>query len=370
MSSFDFLCPMTRRRALGLALDLAVAGAVGLLAARPAQADSASTALAKYQKDIDNAIDRALAFLARQQAKNGAWARDPLNAPNLSGITSLCVMAFLAKGHTPGNGPYGEVINKGIDYVLGTQQDNGLLVMGPHGNGPMYSHCISSLMLSEVSGMVEPARQKRIDEVLSKAMKLVLAAQQVTKDPLATGGWRYQPDARDSDISITGWALMALRSSRNNGAVVPKEAIDRGVAYVMRCHNAQDGGFGYQPGGSSGWGRTGTALLCLELCGHHRDRAALMAGEWLLKHMPSQYGSGEFFSYAMYYGSQAMFQLGDDYWERWATRLYEVMLRAQKDDGRWPQAPGDQDGGSEFYPTAMAVLAMSVSYRQLPIYQR
>jgi hypothetical protein len=367
MTRIDFYHRHLKRWATGLAL--ACAAVFILLAAPPARSDQATSALVKYQPQVDASIDKALAFLAGHQAKSGAWAQDP-NAPNLSAITSLCVMAFLAKGHTPGNGPYGEVINRGIDYVLSTQQANGILLTGQQGNGPMYSHCISSLMLSEVSGMVDPVRQKRIDDVLSKAMQVILAAQQVAKDPLAAGGWRYQPDARDSDISLTGWALMALRSSRNNGAVVPKESIDRGVAFVMRCYNDKDGGFGYQPGGGSGWGRTGTALLCLELCGHHRDRACLMAGEWLTKHLPNQYGQGEYFSYAMYYGSQAMFQLGDDYWERWATRLYEIMLKAQKDDGRWPVTGSDQAGNSDFYPTAMAVLAMSVSYRQLPIYQR
>jgi hypothetical protein len=335
-----------------------------------ARADQAtSAALLKYQAQVDTAVDKGLAFLAREQMKNGCWARDP-NGPNITAITSLCTMAFLAKGHTPGNGPYGENLNRAIDYILGSQKPNGVIVMGEANNGPMYNHCISSLMLSEVSGMVDPARQKRIDEVLSKAMKVILGAQDVRKDASQSGGWRYKQDSNDSDISITGWALMALRSSRNNGAVIPKETIDRGIAFVMRCQKISDGGFAYQPGGDSGWGRTGTALLCLELCGHHRDRSALMAGEWLLKHPPARYGEGEWFSYAVYYGAQAMFQLGDDYWERWAPRMYEVLLRAQKDDGRWPNIGSDQDGGTDYYPTAMAVLAMSVSYRQLPIYQR
>jgi hypothetical protein len=361
--------PMTRRRAIRLAVDLAAAGAVLLIAGRPARADTDSPALAKYRQPVDASIDKALAFLAKEQSSTGAWARNQ-NGPNLTGVTSLCVMAFLAKGHTPGNGPYGEVINKGVDFVLASQQANGLLMSGNAGNGAMYCHCISALMLSEVSGMLDPARQKRMDVVLSRAMQLILAAQQVSKGPNETGGWRYQPNARDSDISVTGWALMALRSSRNNGAVVPNEAIERGIGYVMRCCNPGNGGFAYQPGGESGWARTGTALLCLELCGHHRERPALMAGDWLLKHIPTQYGQGEYFSYGMYYCSQAMFQLGDDYWERWAVRLYEIMPKAQKEDGRWQGGSGDQDGGSDYYPTAMAVLAMSVSYRQLPIYQR
>lgn len=364
---------MTRsfRRTPLLAALLAALVAAGLAACapRPAAADVASAALAKYQEQVDSSLDRALAYLAKEQQKSGAWSRSPNNI-NATGITSLCLMAFLAKGHTPGVGPYGENLNRGIDFVLGSQLSNGLLIAGREGHGLMYSHCISSLLLSEVSGMVDPARQKKIDAGLAKAMKVILSAQQMPKDDRNAGGWRYQHDSRDSDISCTGWAIMALRSARNNGAAVPKEAIERALAYVMRCKSKSDGGFAYQPGSGSGWGRTGTAVLCLELCGRHGDRATLMAGEWIRQHLPKKYGEGEHFSYAMYYCSQAMFQLGDEYWDRWAAQMYEVMLKEQGKDGNW-RPTGENDGQSgDYYPTAMAVLAMSVPYRQLPIYQR
>ena len=365
------IAPIRRQRHGRLLVAGLLAAGLVLSASGRAAADTASPTLAKYQQQVDSAIDKALAFLAKDQRKDGSWTKSSSGGRNTTAITSLAVMAFLAKGHTPGAGPYGEVINKGVDYILAHQESNGLLVTGREGHGPMYSHCISTLMLSEVSGMVDPERQKKIDACLPKAMKIILAAQQLPKDAQSAGGWRYQSDSRDSDISCTGWAIMALRSARNNGAAVPKEAIDRGLGFVMRCHNRGDGGFTYQPGGGSGWGRTGTALLCLELCGRHRDRAALMAGEWLLKHLPRRYGEGEFFSYAMYYCAQGMFQLGDDYWERWATQLYDVMLKAQDRAGMWHNSGGEQDGeGGDYYSTSMAVLAMSVSYRQLPIYQR
>ena len=36
------------------------------------------------------------------------------------------------------------------------------------------------------------------------------------RDELDRGGWRYQPDSGDSDMSCSGWALMALRSVRRD----------------------------------------------------------------------------------------------------------------------------------------------------------
>jgi len=357
-----------RTPVLGL---LAAMVAASTFAAGPtsAPADEASPALAKYEERIDDSITRALAWLAEQQADDGSWTKNK-QSRNATGITGLCLMAFLAKGHTPGVGPYGEVLNKGIDFLLANQKPNGMLIRAHKGHGPMYSHCIAALTLSEVSGMVDRERQKKIGKVLAKAMKLILAAQQIPKNERHAGGWRYKHDSRDSDISCTSWAIMALRSARNNGAAVPTKAIDRGIEYIMRCRVQRDGGFGYQPGGGPGWGRTGTALLCLELCGRHRDRAALGAGEWILKNLPTHYGRGNHFSYAMYYCSQGMFQLGDEHWQRWAERMYEVMLKAQQKSGNWPRAHENVGNCGEYYSTAMAVLAMSVSYRQLPIYQR
>jgi len=342
---------------VGLVL-LAAAAAALLLPGEPVSADKAEDALAKYDKPVDQAIDRALVFLAKQQLKTGAFrcGRSPV------AVTGLSVMAFLAKGHTPGVGPYGEVINKGIDFLLTQQRKNG--VFPPQ----MYSHAIATLTLSEVSGMVDEQRQEKIDPALGKALKVIVAAQKVKKGKPHQGGWRYAPNSADSDISCTGWALMSLRSARNNGAEIPKSAIDQAVQFVTNCR-FRDGGFGYQPGGASGLARTGTALLCLELCGKHRDKLSLGAGDWILKHLPKSFGEA-FFYYGLYYSSQGMFQLGGEHWVRFATHMYEMMLKFQRKDGSWPQGSSHEAQAGPCYATAMAVLAMSVTYRQLPIYQR
>ena len=216
--------------------------------------------------------------------------------------------------------------------------------------------------------MVSPQRQKKIDKVLSRALKLILSAQKITKPTIHRGGWRYQPVSRNSDISCTSWALMSLRSARNGGAPVPKEAVEMGVKYILglRC---KDGGFGYASPGGPSLARTGTALLCLELCGRHEHQATIDAGKWILKHMPKRFGGGHFY-YGLYYSSQGMFQLGGKYWELWARYMYEMMLKFQKKDGSWPTAAGNAAKAGPCYSTAMSILAMSGSYRQLPIYQR
>ncbi len=330
-----------------------------------ARADKADDELAKYDKGVEKAVNRGLAYLHKTQSPNGAWPTAGLG--DNTGVASLCVMTFLSAGHVPGRGRYGKTIDKGVDYVLSAAKPNGLIV-DRTSHGPMYSHGISTLLLCEVSGMVSDARQKKIDQVLPAALKVILAAQQTAKSAAHRGGWRYQPTSGDADISCAGWQLMSLRAAKHCGAQIPAESISQAVGFIERC-TASDGGFSYQPGGASGLARTGTGVLCLELCGKHHSPKAIAGGEWALKNPVKDFG-GTHFYYGVYYASQGMFQLGGTYWTRFARQLYPLMLKHQKPDGSWPRGSSNEAQAGPSYATAMSILSLTVSYRQLPIYQR
>jgi len=308
---------------------------------------------------IDESIEKALRYLVDSQNSDGTF---PGKYGDTCGVVSLAGMAFLSKGYLPLAGPNSDVIRKCIDYVLKSQRDQGLLdKRGQHAE--MYSHTISTLFLSEVSGMVDPERQKLIDRALGLATKVILDAQAVKKDEHNKGGWRYKANSADSDLSCSGWALMALRSARLNGAPVPVEAINKAVEYVMRRRNEQSGEFGYQDRNSHSVTLTGAALLCLELTGRHGKPETYSAGDFILKSLdklPSQ----ERPFYGNYYNAQGTFQLGGKYWEKYSGWMYEYWMPRQREDGSWVSKDG------EIYDTCMMVLAFTVPYRQLPIYQR
>ena len=278
-------------------------------------------------------------------------------------------MSYLAAGHVPGEpGPYRQSIEKGIRYVLAHQQANGLLV-SQSSHGPMYCHGISTLMLAEAAGMAADGElAESIRGALVRAVKLIVSAQERPKNRDHAGGWRYQPQSDDSDLSVTGWQLMALCAAKAAGCEVPAASIEHAVDYVKRCAVKQGGGFGYQPGGGANNPRTGTGILALEICGDHLTAQAIAGAEYLLKH-PPQWSSSYFF-YEVYYCPIAMFQMGDKYFLPYNAKLVPILLGHQQKDGSWLSDDGNDRTGGRNYCTAMAVLALTVEYRYLPIYQR
>jgi hypothetical protein len=315
--------------------------------------------------NVRTAIDKSLVWLAANQRPDGTW---PAGQASSTAVPSLAVMAFLSRGHVPGQGPYGQTLNRTIDFVLDAQRPSGLLSKAEGGNAVMYEHGISAVMLSEVYGMVDDTRRARIDKALARAVKLTLDAQAIQKTPQYQGGWRYQPSSADSDISCTGWQLMALRGAASCGAAVPRAALDAGREYVRRSA-ANGGGFAYQPGGPPNQARSATGILSMELLGQHNSPEALAAGDWLMKNPPDNAGM-EFYYYAVYYNAQALNQLGGTYWSTLYPRLRDTLLTLQQPDGNFTGGSGQEQEAGDAYRTSMAVLALCVPYRCLPLYQK
>jgi len=315
----------------------------------------------------DRAIERGLEALQLMQNKTEGYWRDRRNHPNPA-VTGLAVMAFLSAGHVPGEGRFGTTVEKGIRWILRIQRANGLIA--DDNNEEMYQHGIATLMLAEAVGMTDADLGENIRKAVVKAVRVILKAQRPNGG--GRGGWRYRVAGDDSDISVTGWQVMALRAARNLGCDVPVESIDRAVDYIKRCHDSGSGGFRYQDHDSVTLGCTGTSILVLEICGkeHHHCPEALRAGAYLLRSENLPHPGQKWFFYSVYYGSQAAFQLGGNYWTVYRPRLHDLLLRMQGSGGFWDGRSSDAQQGGRVYCTAMAILALTVEHRFLPIYQR
>ncbi len=296
---------------LTAALLLACAFAAHACAQTPTQDDILSPA--QWQQ-IDTSVDRALQWLASKQKRDGSF---PTLTQGQPGVTSLCVMAFAAHGHLPGEGPYGSQLEKAIDFILSCQKTSGLLALaGPNGrtisrNVPhetgstaSYNHALSALLLSEVFAMGGGDQEKN-QEAIELAVQATLAMQRWPKRREEdNGGWRYvnvNPYTEfDSDLSATGWHLMFLRSAKNAGFKAPKEPIDDAVAYVQRCFHSKHNTFIMLA--SSGDHRTrgmaGAGILAMAHSGLHDSKEARAAGDWLLEEGFANYNESRNYSKA------------------------------------------------------------------------
>lgn len=356
-----------------------------------AEKTSADVLSADEWNQLDLAMNRALQFLASQQQPDGSF---PTSINGQPAVTSLCALAFMAHGHLPGEGPYGHHLDRATEFVLACQKPNGIVMLnGPTsarmtravhhdlGQVAVYNHAISSLSLSETYGMSRSMRSAKVQKAIEKSLDVTLAMQRWRKDlPIDHGGWRYLDDydENDSDLSITGWQLMFLRSARNAGFDVPKEAIDDAVGYVRRTLDKSLGSFRYttKPGSDHSRGMAGAGILALGHAGFHNSFEAQRSGQWLLQYDFDTYNSDggierDRYHYSLFNCCQGMYQIGGLYWEKFFPRTVRVVLDNQRSDGSWEAERYQYDrpyGNS--YTTALVVLALGAPNELLPIFQR
>jgi len=338
-------------------------------------------------KRIDQTVERGLRFLASQQQADGSIQTKDSSRP---AIAALTVMACLSAGHMPGEGPYGEVMDRAIDFVLSVQREDGLFTylattapVGPSNatHVAIYNHGMCGLMLSEVYGMTTEDRAARIRPAIRKAIVFVRNLQKREVPPgreLDRGGWRYiKPTSqRDfSDTSVTSWMIMFLRSAHNAGFEVPVEYVNEGIDYMLRCCNPDTGGFRYGNYRETAEtrGTTGAGIVTLFLSGRYNDEIERKSGAWFLHRNYSDYNRSRIvydrYFYGVYYSSQAAYQLGGHYWSSVYPTLAMTLVENQNDDGGWDLCHHNGVYGRT-YPSCMAILALTPPHHLLPIYQR
>jgi hypothetical protein len=349
---------------------------------------------------VDKAVERGLAWLALQQQRDGSFPTMPLGQPAVSG---LCELAFLAHGHLPGEGIYGEKLTRTVGYVSGCQKANGLLTLvGPRGptitrqvsheigSTASYNHAIATLVLSENYSVGGTEISQQLDPVIQKAIAATLLMQKWPKRrDVDLGGWRYvdvfsgEEYDFDSDLSATGWYLMSLRSAKNAGFDVPQKPIDDAVRYVRRCFQPEYGAFQLMATDSDrrSRGMAGAGILALAHAGFHNAPETKLAGDWILQHPFNSYNVSETFGsvgwvndryhYGAFNCCQAMYQLGGDYWRNFFPPLVKALLAAQQPNGSWQGENHVEDGKyGPAYSTALVLLSLGAPNQLLPVFQR
>ena len=353
-------------RTLSIAILAAAAASLAQDGAHIAPDDRPTAQNAPEMAEMNAALDRTIAngfeYLVASQQDDGSFGGGRYNRH--VGITSIACLALMADGNLPGRGLYGDVVERGLEFVLDNQAETGLLAADTS-HGPMYGHGFAALFLGEIYGMTQggsnTARANRLHDALVRSVRLIVQTQN------NEGGWRYNPVPYDADISVTICQIMALRSARNAGIEVPKDTIDRAVEYVRRCQNG-DGGFRYQlPGGGSAWPRSAAGLASLYYAGVYEDEALSAGLDYLIRTAaPGERNRSEaHYFYGHYYSAQAMYLAGGEYWAQWWPAVRDELIERQLDDGSW----SDRHAGGA-YGTAMALIVLQMPKRYLPIFQK
>jgi hypothetical protein len=344
---------------------------------------------------VDDAVQKGVKFLVRSQNKQtGAFNSPDGNvrwaAVNSYPMTALAIMGMAAVGNQPTDpGEVGQAMRKGIEFLLRDDPRRGRS-QGYYGvdGSRMYGHGITTLCLGEMLGMgVNKEQDRQLRLALEKAVNVILSAQRQPKfNAMHVGGWRYEPKSRDSDLSITVWQVMALRSAQNAGVRVPKQNIDLAVKYLERSYqsgrNARGeptnlkSGFGYTPSTRRpGYAATAAGLLSLQVCNRIDAPEVIGAANWLEDF--DLRASERWFYYGTYYYSQGMQKRKDNDPNSEGSKqarlardnVERIMLNIQKANGAWDGTNGGEKSAGKIYCTALAILSLSVKYHFLPIYQ-
>ncbi len=320
-------------------------------------------------QSAEQLTEGGLRWLASQQHRQGHWTADGRYP---TAMTALAGLALIASGTTSTGGQYSENLRRAVDYLVLQAQPNGLIGDPLRDDRYTYGHGFSMLLLSQVLGEEEDLeRRQELTRILSAAVRFTARAQ------TTAGGWGYVSSKEDGsgfdEGSTTITQVQGLRGCRNAGIAVPKEVVDRAVAYIHFC-TMEDGGVQYSSNGGGGRPAiTAAAIACLYNAGEYDDDYVPRMLEYCREHLgvqsESSYGH---WHYAHFYYSQVQYREGDESWRAYRAATLEKLTR-EAEKVTTPTGPGvvwTQGYIGPVYTTALNLIILQVDQGFLPIYQR
>jgi len=327
--------------------------------------------------DTEQAVDRALKWIAIHQMPDGGWSFDLEACPSCMGkcshsghskagdrcgATAMALLPFLGRGYTHREGPYKSVVEKGISFLAQ------LAVEGQgkayRDSGSMYSQGLAGIALSECYAM---SQDNRLAGPTQQALNFIMQAQ----DPRG-GGWRYEP-RQPGDTSAVGWQIMALKSGNMAYLQVNPLTVKKAVDFLNSVESNSGANYGYTDNTRTSPCLTAVGLLCRMYLGWKKDNPALQEGvNYLAKTGPTPD------LYYDYYATQIMHHMEGETWIAWNKRMKDMLLKNQAtkekghEEGSWYDGVNGghgADAAGRLYCTALSTMILEVYYRHLPIYR-
>ncbi|WP_460182736.1 prenyltransferase/squalene oxidase repeat-containing protein [Thermopirellula anaerolimosa] len=319
------------------------------------------------------AVNRGLEWLARQQLKDGSWSlQGPYSAggqeENHAAATAMALLAFQGAGNTHKQGRFRENVRRGWDWLLQQQDNEGNFFHSGGFNHRYYTQGQCTIALCEILGMT---REERFREPAIKAIDHLLRSQS------EEGGWRYSPNA-DSDVSVTGWIVMALQSARMAGLEVPSDNLRRVERFLDRVALENGAKYPYQKGRQATLAMTAEALLMRQYLGWPRTDDRMIKGlDWITQPVNLiSFEDNKRDVYYWYYAAQACHHMEGEHWKRWNGVMRQILpeqqVKSGPEAGSWdPRRPTEDAWANEagrLYVTCLSIYCLEVYYRHLPLY--
>jgi len=357
------------------------------------------------------AVIAGLRWLARHQDKDGHWSTDKFDAhcPSSSkcsgagsrnhdvGLTGLSLLAFLGAGYLP-NAKYAfkdpfddkriirfaDTVRNGLRWLKEKQDPDGCF---PKQDGEfMYDHAIATLAMAEASWLTMSPLYRGSAQ---RGITFLVKAQNPGY------AWRYSVRPGDNDTSVTGWAVMALKSAELSGLQFDHNAYAGASKWLERATNTR-GVVGYESPGDAGsiivgvnekWrphpAMTAVGLLIKIYVTKTKDAWMKVAANTIIKDTPVYDVNNKTVDYYYwYYAALALFQYDAPNGPAWKTFNqhmksalvpYQVGYRKMDQkvcaNGSW-NSEVDKWGsiGGRVYATAINVLTLEVYYRYANVF--
>lgn len=317
------------------------------------------------------AVMEGLRWLARNQGRKGLWSMqgkysDGGSHENPDAATGLALIAFQGAGYTSKgdrDDPFTDVVTRAWKSLLKRQKDDGDFFNTGRGHAHLYTHAICTIALCELYGMTQASEYR---EPAQRAVDFCV------KNQSKEGGWRYFPGT-GSDLSVTGWFVMALQSARMAGLDVPPQTLARVSDYLSSCSREDGVFYAYQPASGATKSMTAEGLLCRQYLGWKQtDDRLQTGGNYIIRNLPEWDSDRD--SYYWYYATQVCHHLEGQHWRTWNSVMRTLLPSTQEQEGKergsWdPKGDAWANEGGRLYVTCLSIYMLEVYYRHLPIYQ-
>lgn len=350
-----------------------LAAAAGLCAGGLQPGIRAAGPLVRYgdpvPRDVRDMYDQGIRHLLATQDASGSW-KDDHPGP---GVTGMAMMVLLASGEDPNFGPYAPAIRRALTNMIDAQDQSTGFLGGDQGHASMYQHGFAMLALAEAYGAVDDrslGASNRGRRSVGRSLELAVRCAVTSAKSNPFGAWRYGPDAKDADTSVSGAVLMGLLAARNAGIEVPDETIDRVIRYFVSM-TGPNGQLGYS--GSAGGGSdavTSIGVLVFSIARRTDLPQFKKAAAYLVSRSRGASGGVDGHpGYTDYYRAQALFQADVEAWSDWNSGFVRQFKTMQARDGSISAARFGAMGQGTV-ATALYLLALAVNFKFLPVYER